>query len=79
MPFQRFKEAMQARSIRSSKYGIPKSTLNNHLKSKSKRVGAGGPTESEEREIVLACTTCMGYVLTKDLVQVVLLIMHNIE
>ena len=59
------------------KYDIPKSTLHDHLKGKSKQVGAGGPTvlsTQVEREIALACTTLadMGFGLTKDLIDVVI-------
>ena len=59
------------------KYGIPKSTLRDHLQRNSKKVGAGGPTvltPDIEREIALTCTTLadMGYGLTKDLVEVVI-------
>ena len=58
------------------KYLIPKSTLHDHLKGKSKTAGAGGPTvlsPDVEREISLACITLadMGYGLTRDLVEVV--------
>lgn len=56
------------------KFGIPKSTLHDHIKGVSKSTGAGGPTvlsRDVEREIVLACTTLaeMGYGVTRDLVE----------
>ena len=40
------------------KYGVPSSTLHDHLKGKSKKAGAGGPTvlmAAEEREVALTC------------------------
>ena len=69
----------QARSMRAAalKYGIPKSTLHDHLSGKSKKVCAGGPTvftPSEEQDIVLSCVTLadMGYGVTKDVVDAVI-------
>ena len=69
----------EGRSMRAvaAKYGIPKSTLHDHLKGKVKCVGAGGPTvlsSAVEKEIAITCTTLadMGYGLTKDLVEVVI-------
>ena len=40
------------------KYGVPPSTLHDHLKGKSKKAGAGGPTvlmAAEEQEVALTC------------------------
>ena len=59
------------------KYGIPRSTLHDHVSRKYEQVGKGGPTvltSTEEREIALTCMTLgdMGFGLTKDLVEVVL-------
>ena len=69
----------QARSMRAAalKYGIPKSTLHDHLSGKSKKVGAGSPTvltHSEEQDIVLSCITLvdMGYGMSKELVDTVI-------
>ena len=55
------------------KYGIPKSTLLDHLKGKSTK-RYGGPstvlTMAEEKEIVASCTVLqeLGFPLTKDIV-----------
>ena len=72
-------QAGEASSMRAvaHKYGVPHSTLNDHLKGKYKKIGAGGPTvltASEEREIALTCSALadMGFGLTRDLVQVVI-------
>ena len=59
------------------KYGVPPSTLHDHLKSKSMKAGAGGPTvltAAEEREVALTCLALadMGFGLTRELVGVVL-------
>ena len=59
------------------KYGVPPSTLHDHLKGKSKKVGAGGPTVlmvAEEREVALTCLALadMGFGLTRELVEVVM-------
>lgn len=59
------------------KYGIPRSTLHDHISGKHKQVGKGGPTvltSSEEREIALTCMTLggMGFGLTRNLVEIVL-------
>ena len=56
------------------RFGIPKSTLHDHIKGKSKSIGRGGATVLSgdvEREIVLGCTTLaeMGYGLTRELVE----------
>ena len=58
------------------KYGIPSSTLHDHLSGKYHKQGAGGPTvlaEAVEREIALSCTTLadMGFGLSRDVVEVV--------
>lgn len=58
------------------KFGIPRSTLHNHVTSHRKQVGKGGPTvitHDEEREVVLTCMTLadMGFGLTKAVVEVV--------
>jgi lambda repressor-like predicted transcriptional regulator len=48
------KSGLSIRSV-AYKFGIPSSTLHNHLKGKYKKVGAGGPTVltyAEERDIV---------------------------
>ena len=55
------------------KYGIPPTTLHDHVSGKCSKVGAGGPTVmtyAEEREIALTCMTLadMGYGLTRDVV-----------
>jgi len=60
-----------------NKYGVPHSTLHDHLRGKSKKAGAGAPTvltTSEEREIALTRKTLadMGFGLTRELVQVVI-------
>ena len=59
------------------KYGIPKSTLHDHITGKAKKTGPGGPTvlpQAVEREMVLTCIALaeMGYGLTRDLVEVVI-------
>ena len=59
------------------KYWVPPSTLHDHLKSKSMKAGAGGPTvltAAEEREVALTCLALadMGFGLTRELVGVVL-------
>ena len=55
------------------KFGIPPTTLHDHLKQKSKKIGVGGPTvlaTAVEREIALTCVTLadMGFGLTRDLI-----------
>ena len=57
-------------------YGIPRSTLSEHLRGvRSKRYGGGSTllTSEEEREIVVTCQVLaeMGFPLTKDYVEVV--------
>ena len=57
------------------KYGVPPSTLHDHLKSKSKKAGAGDPTvlmAAEEREVALTCLALadMEFGLTRQLVEV---------
>ena len=59
------------------KYGIPSSTLHDHVHDTSKQIGAGGPTvlqKSEEKEIAVACVSLaeMGFGITRELVEVVL-------
>ena len=59
------------------KYGVPPSTLHDHLKGKSKKAGAGGPTvlmAAEEREVALTCLALadVGFGLTRELVEVVI-------
>ena len=56
-----------------SKFGIPPTTLHDHISGKSSKVGAGGVTvltRSEEREIALTCMTLadIGYGLTREVV-----------
>ena len=72
-------QAGEALSMRAAahKYGVPPSTLHDHLKSKSMKAGAGGPTvltAAEEREVALTCLALadMGFGLTRELVGVVL-------
>ena len=62
-------------SIRSTayKYGIPVSTLHNHLRKTSTTVGAGRPTVltfEEEKEVVYCCQVLqeVGFGLTKEIV-----------
>ena len=55
------------------KYGVPPSTLHDHLHGNVKKAGAGGPTVltmSEEREIAMTCITLaeMGFGITHALV-----------
>ena len=55
------------------KYGIPHSTLHDHLEGKFEKVGRGGPTvltAAEERQIVQACIALadMGFGVTRELV-----------
>ena len=52
-------EATSMRAV-AFKYGIPPTTLHDHLKRKATKIGAGGPTvftHSEEQEIALTCVT----------------------
>ena len=68
---------VSARSI-ALKHGVPISTLHDHAHAKSHKIGAGGPTvlaPSEEQEIVISCQVLaeMGFGLTKDLVEVVVM------
>ena len=72
-------EVEKGESIRGTakKFGIPSSTLHDHVKGKSTKVGAGAPTVlsyEEEREIVMTCIVLgdMGFGLTKDLVDTVI-------
>ena len=72
-------QAGEAFSMRAAahKYGIPPSTLHDHLKGKSKKAGAGGPSvlmAAEEREVAITCLALadMGFGLTRELVEVVL-------
>lgn len=55
------------------KYGIPPTTLHDHVSGKRSKVGAGGPTimtYAEEREIALTCMALadMGYGSTRNVV-----------
>ena len=55
------------------KYGIPVTTLHNHLRKTTTTVGAGRPTvltSEEEREIVYCCQVLqeVGFGLTKEVV-----------
>ena len=68
-------EIKEGSSIRlvASKFGIPPTTLHDHISGKSSKVGAGGVTvltRSEEREIALTCMTLadIGYGLTREVV-----------
>ena len=68
-------EALSMRAT-AHKYGIPPSTLHDHLKGISKKTGAGGPTvlmAVEEREVALTCLTLadMEFGLTRGLVEMV--------
>ena len=59
------------------KYGIPRSTLHDHISGRHEQVGKGGPTvltSTEEREIALTCMSLgeIGFGLTRDLVEIVL-------
>ena len=70
-------EALSMRAA-AHKYGIPPSTLHDHLKGISKKAGAGGPTvlmAAEEREVALTCLALadMGFGLTRGLVEMVLM------
>ena len=54
-------------------YGVPSTTLHDHLKNKAARVGAGRPTiltPAEENEIVISCQVLqeLGFGLTKETV-----------
>ena len=60
------------------KYNIPVTTLHDHVHGKSTKIGVGGPTvmtPREEQEIVLTCQVLadMGFGLTKELIEVVVL------
>ena len=53
------------------KYGVPPSTLHDHLHGNVKKAGAGGPTVltmSEEREIAMTCITLaeMGFGISRS-------------
>ena len=72
-------QAGEALSMRAAahKYWVPPSTLHDHLRNKSMKAGAGGPTvltAAEEREVALTCLALadMGFGLTGELVGVVL-------
>ena len=57
-------------------FGIPKSTLHDHVKGKYTGIGAGGPTalkSKDEQEIVITCQVLaeMGFGMTKQLVETV--------
>ena len=63
-------------------YGVPKSTLHDHVSGKHTAIGAGSPTvlaQKYEQEIVLTCQVLaeMGFGLTKQLVERV--VMEYIE
>ena len=69
--------ALKVLLCRLKKYGIPSSTLHNHVHDTSKQIGAGDPTvlqKSEVREIAVACVSLaeMGFGITQELVEVVL-------
>ena len=69
-------EATSMRAV-ARKYAIPVTTLHDHHKQKSKKIGAGGPTvltASEEHEIVLVCIALgdMGFGLTRELISKVI-------
>ena len=71
------REKKMTRSAASKKYGVPATTLFNHLSGKSSRIGAGSPTilsHAEERELVtkLQVLQGIGFGMTKDLVGVVI-------
>ena len=57
-------------------FGIPKSTLHDHVRGKYTGIGAGGPTalkSKDEQEIVITCQVLaeMGFGMTKQLVETV--------
>ena len=57
-------------------FGVPRSTLHDHVKGKYAAIGAGAPTVLElkdEQEIVIACQVLaeMGFGMTKQLVETV--------
>ena len=56
------------------KYGVPPSTLHDHLHGNVKKAGAGGPTVLTMREITMTCITLaeMGFRITRALVEVVI-------
>ena len=69
----------QGMSIRgaATKYGIPATTLHDHVSGKSKRIHSGAPTiltPSEEKEIVTACQVMqdLAFPLTKEFMSVVI-------
>ena len=67
---QKRKCGVSVRSI-ARKYGVPSTTLHDHLKNKAARVGAGRPTiltPAEENEIVISCQVLqeLGFGLTKE-------------
>ena len=54
------------------KYDIPATTLHDHVREKTHKIGAGGPTvmtPCEEQEIVVTCQVLaeMGFGLTREL------------
>ena len=69
---RRLKGKTSANSI-AKKYGIPVSTLHDHVKDKVKKVGTGKPivlTYAEEEEIVYCCQVLQenGFKLTEEIV-----------
>ena len=61
----------------SKKFGVPQSTLRDHLKDSSRKIGAGHPTifaHMEEKEVVLNLQALqeIGFGLTRELAGVVL-------
>ena len=68
----------QGMSVRgaATRYGIPPTTLHDHLSGKSKRVHSGAPTvltPAEEKEIVTACQVMqeLAFPLTRDFVSII--------
>ena len=58
-------------------FGVPKSTLHDHVSGKYKRIGSGGRTVlalQDEQEIVLSCQALaeMGFGITRSLVETVI-------
>ena len=69
---ERSKEKVSVNAT-AKKYGILVSTLNNHVKGKAKKVGAGKPTvltHAEEEEIIYCCQVLqeISFGLTKEIV-----------
>ena len=79
-------QAGKALSMRAAahKYGVPPSTLHDHLKGKSKKAGAGGPTvltAAEEQEVALTYLALadMGFGLTSPHQKTTASLIHLLE